>query len=308
MSKEEYPIPSHLNLTLWLLTVTTLVAILALGGQAAGRWAIFGLAVAYGIAMNTGYALIHEAEHGILCANRRCNEWGGLILALFFPAPFHLIRQGHLGHHMRNRSDDEAFDFYFEGESPVWRWLQLYGTLTGLFWLTIAASNAISAVAPRLLGKPVTPFDRSTLALQDSLNPRYEWWIRLEALAVFVLHGALIKLFAVPPLRYFAVLCGFGVVWSAMQYAHHFGTTRDVLHGARNLKTFHILDLVWLNHNWHLNHHLRPTIPWIYLPRLFSGPQFERRGSLLWAYLRMWRGPRFNSEHVENRFAGKIIQ
>ena len=90
-----------------------------------------------------------------------------------------------------------------------------------------------------------------------------------------------------------------------MQYAHHYGTVRDVAKGALNLKTFRWLDLIWLNHNWHLNHHLRPVVPWIYLPFL-SDPN-EARGSLFKAYWREWRGPQFSNERVENRYAGKII-
>ena len=308
MTASEYPIPRRLNLALCAATIAILTAILALAGRVRGGWGVAGLALLYGIFMNLGYALIHEAEHGILHPGRRVNLWAGVILALLFPAPFHLIRQGHLGHHMRNRSDDEAFDFYFEGESRLWRWLQLYGTLTGFFWATIALSNVLSALAPSLLRKASTPFDRSTAALQESLNPRHERWIRLEALAAMALHAGMMTLFSVPPLRYAAVLCGFGFLWSAMQYAHHFGASRDVLAGARNLRTLWLLDRLWLNHNWHLNHHLRPTVPWIHLPRLFDGPEYRNRGSLAWAYLCMWRGPRFSARRVENRFAGRIIQ
>ncbi|MBZ5636160.1 MAG: fatty acid desaturase [Acidobacteriia bacterium] len=308
MNAAEYPIPARLNLAMSFGTLAVLVTILGLAGRVASGWSLFGLAAVYGVVMNTGYALIHESEHGILHPNRKLNMWCGIILTLFFPAPYHFLRQGHLGHHMRNRSDDEAFDFYFEGESALWRWLQLYGVLVGLFWATIALSNVICALAPGLLRKPVMHFERSTTAFQRSLNPRYELWIRLEALAVFALHGSLMMLLSVPPLRYVAVLCGFGFIWSAMQYAHHWGTPRDVLRGARNLQTFRLIDLLWMNHNWHLNHHLRPTVPWIHLPKLFEGPEYEKRGSLTWAYLRMWRGPRFNPERVENRFSGRIIQ
>ena len=307
MREVEYPIPARLNLALVVATLAALVTILALAGRFHGAWPLLGLAVCYGFAMNTGYALAHESEHGILHPNQNINLWCGVILMLFFPAPYHLMRQGHLGHHMRNRSDDEAFDFYFEGESAVWRWLQLYGILTGFFWATIVSSNIVCALSPRLLRKQVTPFERTTIALQKTLNPRHEVWIQAEALAVFALHGTLMAVLAVPPLTYLGVLFGFGFLWSAMQYAHHFGTTRDVLRGARNLKTMGPIDLLWLNHNWHLNHHLHPTVPWIHLPRL-TAPEHEHRGSLVWAYLRMWRGPRFNPERVENRFAGRIIQ
>jgi len=114
----------------------------------------------------------------------------------------------------------------------------------------------------------------------------------------------LIWLWQVPFLHWAATLAGFGVMWSAMQYVHHFGTSRDVLTGARNLRSWRWLDAVWLHHNWHLRHHQHPTLPWIYLPR---GPE-ETRTHIISAYARMWRGPQLSHERVENRHAGKIIR
>jgi fatty acid desaturase len=96
-------------------------------------------------------------------------------------------------------------------------------------------------------------------------------------------------------------------MWSAMQYVHHFGTERDVAKGAVNLRVFPVLDALWLNHHWHLHHHLSPTVPWIYLPGL-GGEKSSPREHMLVAYLRMWRGPRLTKKHVENRYAGTIIR
>ena len=39
--------------------------------------------------------------------------------------------------------------------------------------------------------------------------------------------------------------------------------------------------------------------------RLTENP---KRGFLVTAYLRMWRGPRRTDEHVQNKYAGRIIQ
>ena len=103
------------------------------------------------------------------------------------------------------------------------------------------------------------------------------------------------------------IYAGFGFSWSAMQYVHHFGTTRHVLEGARNLWIWRPVDMVWLNHNWHLTHHKHPTIPWIHLPRL-GRRENPDRGFLPAFYLRMWRGPRRATEHVENRYAGRVIR
>jgi len=303
---QRYPIPARLNLLLAFAVITSLLALLWAAGRLTNAWAITLLALGYGLIMNTGYALLHEAEHNLFHPDRFINQAAGAALALFFPAPFHLLRQGHLGHHMRNRSDDEAFDFYFEGENRVWKYLQLYGILTGLFWVTIVFSNFLAAINPAwLMGRKVS-FDRPTAALQESLNPKYLRLIRLEAWVILALHAGMVGLFRIPLGHYAAVLCGFGFIWSALQYVHHFGTTREVQKGARNLKTFAPVDLLWLNHNWHLNHHLSPTVPWVYLPFLYEGPEF-RRSSLLLAYLKMWRGPRFTDERVQNRYAGRII-
>ena len=307
MDNLQLPIPAKLNLILAALLLLLLPSVLLLSGRVESMWGLALLALVYGILMNSGYALLHEAEHNLFHPHPAVNQIGGVLLALFFPAPFHLLREGHLGHHMRNRSDDEAFDFYFDGERAIWKHLQFYGILTGFFWVVIVFGNLLALLKPALLQPRYASFDRPTAAFLASLNPRFQRLIRLEALLVFLLHGGIVWLGEIPWLNYALVLFGFGFSWSAMQYVHHFGTVRDVSMGARNLRTFFWLDAVWLNHNWHLNHHINPTAPWIYLPRLYRGAEFAR-DNLFVAYLRMWRGPRPATEHVENYYAGLIIR
>jgi fatty acid desaturase len=306
MSSPAFPIPARLNLTIAAVQLLALGTILWAAGQVHHWGWVALLSLAYGITMNSGYAMLHEAEHNLLHPNPRVNQTVGTILALFFPAPFHLIRQGHIGHHIRNRSDDEAFDLYFEDENRFWKYLQLYGTLTGLFWVLIFLTNFVAVLRPSLVAPSTGRFNRPTEAFLESLNPKYRRLIQLEALAVIALHAAMIYFWKIPFLHYLAVMFGFGFIWSAMQYTHHYGTERDVQKGAMNLRTFSWLDLVWLNHNWHLNHHLSPTVPWIYLPALSQ--RSETRGSLLKAYLHEWRGPQLSHERVENRYAGRIIK
>lgn len=302
-------IPARLNLAIAALQLALLCAILWAAGRlhGGGGWGwIALLALAYGIVMNSAYAMLHEAEHNLLHPHPVVNQAVGAVLALFFPAPFHLIRQGHIGHHIRNRSDDEAFDLYFADENRFWKYLQLYGTLTGMFWALIFLTNLVVAVKPSIIQPRKARFNRPTEAFIESLNPRYRRLIQAEAWAAILLHAAMIYLWQIPLLSYLAVMFGFGLTWSAMQYAHHYGTERDVAKGAMNLRTLRWLDLVWLNHNWHLNHHMHPTVPWIHLPSLTAGG--EERGSLLAAYLREWRGPRLANERVENRYAGRVIK
>ncbi len=312
MSRLGYPIPARLNLAIVGLQALAALAIFWAAARAHAGWHLLLLALAFAVVGNSIYSSLHEAEHRILHPKRGVNEGLGVVLGLFFPAPFHLLRQGHLGHHLRNRSDDEAFDFYFEGEHPLWKWVQLYGTLTGLFWLVIVVSNLVVLVAPQALTRKRFEFDRPTAALVESFNPAWWRWIRLEAAAVLGFHGLVLWGFGIPPLAYLAVYAGFGFSWSAMQYVHHFGTERDVIEGTRNLVLWAPIDLAWLNHGWHLTHHRFPTVPWLYLPRLSRAENGEqeppRRESMLVHYFRMWRGPRRGTENVENRYAGRIIR
>lgn len=306
MNSPAFPIPARLNLLIAGLQVTALVALLYAAGRAGPGWALGGVAVAYSLVMNSAYAMMHEAEHNTLHPNPVINQGVGVILGLFFPAPFHLLRQGHISHHRRNRSDDEAFDLYLPGDRRLSKAIKFYGILTGFFWLLIVMGNLVVAISPALLRRGAGSFDRTGNKLFASLDPRYDWPIRIEALAGLGLHAGLCRLFAAPPLHYLALPAAFGILWSALQDVHHYDTGRDVQNGARNLRTFFLIDRLWLNHNWHLNHHRQPTVPWIHLPAL-STPG-EKRGTLLRAYLRMWRGPQYTAEKVENLYAGNITR
>lgn len=305
MNARNYPIPAKLNIFLCCAVVTLCLLLLWGAGRTHGAWPLLLLAIAYAFVMNTGYALCHEAEHDMLHPNPAVNDLLGSIVTLFFPGSFQLRRQGHLGHHLRNRTDDEAFDLYFEGENPFWKHLQFYGILTGFFWLSIVLSNIPALLNPRWLLSKLAAFDRPTEALQESLNPKYFSKIRLEAAAVFAVHGGMILLFDIPFWRYFAVLCGFGFLWSTLQYIHHYGTERDIQRGALNVRTWRVFDLIWLNHHWHLNHHLHPNVPWIYLSSLNTG---EPATGFWRAYFRQWRGPRFTHERVRNPSAGRMVR
>jgi fatty acid desaturase len=302
-----YPIPARANLAIAVGLVAAVVGIFGLAAELPLAVCALVLAPAHGVVMNAVYSLIHEAEHDLFHPDPRVNAGAGIALALLFPAPFHLLRQGHLGHHLRNRSDDEAFDLYFPEDRALWKRLQFYGILLGLYWAVVALGNAVALLAPRLLRAGAVRFDRPTAALLASLNPRYELLVRLEAAAAIAAQVGLVGLLGVPLLHWLVVSYGFGLTWSGLQYVHHFDTVRDVRWGARNLATWRWLDALWLNHNWHLNHHLHPAVPWRHLPSLpaaGAGP----RGSLGRAWLAMWRGPRLTRERVENRHGGLVIR
>ncbi len=307
------PIPSRANALIITAQLLAVAACFIAAAHLKNPWAVAGVAIVFGLLMNSVYSVVHEAEHAMLFANPKLNELAGSGMALLFPAPFHLLRQGHIGHHLRNRSDDEAFDLYFEGDNLVWRWLCWLGILTGLYYVLVVGSNVIAVFAPFILDRKHFKIerhmkvDRASAAFMESFNPSYLRWIWLEGFAAILLHTAIVLGLRIPIWHYVALYSTFGFMWSAMQYVHHFGTERHVTRGARNLFIFRPLDAVWLNHNWHRSHHEHPTVPWIYLPRLAESDGETDRGFLPWYYLKMWRGPKKTEEHVENKYAGRII-
>ena len=305
--RDAHPIPDALNLGIVAAQMAGLAACFLLAFRIHGSWSLAALAVGFAILMNSVYSSLHEAEHGILFSDSRANTLTGVALALFFPAPFHLLQQGHLGHHLRNRSDDEAFDLCFEEEHPVWKRIQFYGILTGVYWLIVVLASPVVLIRPSLLKRRHFRFDRPAGAFMDALNPEALPWIRLEAGLILLFHGWLLWGLGMPLLPYLTLYAAFGFSWSAMQYVHHYGTERHVTRGARNLWILPPIDAAWLHHNWHRVHHEHPTIPWCYLPELGKASG-ESRGFLPFAYLRMWTWPRPASERVQNHYAGQVVR
>lgn len=301
-----YPIPVRLNLAIFAGLVIVLPLLLIAGGRTDDPFALLGLALVYGVLMNTNYSVFHEATHDVFHPDPRLNHLAGTVMMLFFPASYELFRQGHLGHHLRNRSDDEAFDYYRAEEGPWMRRFQLYALVTGLHYFLMIFAHLLALFLPVLIKTNLGRGDRAFAALIRSLNVEYARIIQVEMTAALLFQAGLILVFELKPLNHLAMCFSFGFMWSAQQYVHHFGANRHVLHGAWNLKTWWWLDRLHLFHNWHYNHHTRPSVPWLYLPRITADPEAPRRG-LIRHYLSMWRGPRLTEERVANKYADRII-
>ncbi|MCA9072385.1 MAG: fatty acid desaturase [Planctomycetaceae bacterium] len=306
-TRTEYPIPAKWNLVIIACQLLGMFGIFYGAAFATMWWQLLLLATAFAIVGNSAYSVIHEAEHRMLHPNARVNDFLGVVMALFFPAPYHLLRQGHLAHHRFNRSDKEVFDLYHAEDRPVVKWLKLYGIITGIYWGMVVLANFIVLFFPFTIKRQYYEFDNHMADFVDALNPKYWGYIKLEAALAIGLHVLIVYGMNIPWLNYALVYFGFGFSWSAMQYVHHFGTKRHVLDGARNLWFWAPIDAIWLHHNWHLAHHQHPTVPWIYLPNL-GRKESPKRDWLPWHYLKMWKGPRYTEERVENAYTGRISQ
>jgi len=287
----KYPIPETLNIIILALTTPMIWALLWVASHLSIGWALLA-ALAFSQLNHTSFSLLHEAVHGIFSKNKFRNEFFGNICAAMFPTSFRLQRVAHLGHHRRNRTDQDLYDYYLPGQKRR-RNIHLYtGNLFGFYWFCIPESNFLYLIAPwlytskwfiqgpaRALG--FEPYIKE-IAQQGTLR------IWLECLLAFSYQAAV---FIILDLNWFGwLLCYyfFALHWSALQYVDHAWSERDVVNGAWNLKVSKPAQWVALNYHSHLAHHQHPEVPWLYLPKLVD--QKEKQPSFWSIYFRLWGG------------------
>jgi fatty acid desaturase len=284
----ETPIPAALNLTLCLVFVAAALATLvwasrAWSGPEVSWLSLAGSIVVFSLIFNTGFALIHEAEHFALHPSRGVNEGLGVVLSALFPGAFSLLRSAHLVHHGSNRNERELIDFVRPGEHTGRKTLRYYLAMAGAFWVgTPLLSLGLCCVPGRYFGPQGRATDPGStqgfLAFLEDINPHR---IRLETacvLGVWVLLSSLLHLAWIPVLLLYLVA---GSFWSSQQFIYHVGTPRHLVEGSRNLRMWAPIQWLYLHYNFHLTHHRQPHTPWVWLPAVTEVPPTQ-------PYFRTW--------------------
>lgn len=287
------PIPGTLNVALTAVSVSAALALLRIASHTES-WAVrITAAVAFSFVNNTVFSLLHEAVHGVFHPKKGINETFGRLTAAFFPTGLTFQRICHLGHHRRNRSDVELFDYVLPGESRLVKAVQWYGILTGVYWLLPPLACLAYLVAPGLF----RPHGGSRLFRQTSADAMLsgfeeapEGKVRLEILGSILLQAGLWWVLDLNLWGWGLCYAAFAINWSSLQYADHAWSERDVHDGAWNLRVNRVVRYLFLNYHHHKAHHQHPNVPWLHLPRYVD--EAEERPSFLGIYLKMWRGPR----------------
>lgn len=284
----------------WL---SLLLLVLSLTLSASSLWAASHLDLPYALLAiwffalinNMPFALMHEAVHGVASDSRPINAFIGTLAGWAFPTSFSMQRLAHIGHHRRNRTDQELYDYYLPEQSRAMRNFWLYaGNLLGLYWWCVVESNILYALAPglyrsRLFVDRIAPrlgFGPYVKELAE-LAPARVW---VEIVLAFAYQVALFKLLDLNLLAYFVCNVAFALHWSVLQYADHAWSARDVKNGAWNLKVLPPSRWMALNYHYHLAHHQQPQLPWYELPKHIDmsvpQPSFWR------VYFSLWKGVR----------------
>jgi fatty acid desaturase len=241
------------------------------------------------------FSLMHEAVHGAGSSSKTGNYLLGLVSGMAFGTSVSMQTVAHLGHHQRNRTDDELYDYYLPSQSIALRNFWLYaGNLFGLYWFCIPFSNALYLLAPGAYRSklfvdkiaPVLGFGPYVTDLAEL--PVAKVWG--EVALVFVYQAGLWVLLDLTWQGWLLCHWLFALHWSALQYVDHAWSARDVINGAWNLKVSAPARWLALNYHYHLAHHQHPTEPWTKLPALVDpkAPQ----PSFWKIYFSLWQGVR----------------
>lgn len=287
-------IPGTLNLAIAAVAATVAFVCLFVASHSRHWTLLLAAAFVFSFTNNTIFSLLHECVHGSFHPNRRVNEGVGVVLAAFFPTAFTIQRVSHFGHHRRNRTDLELYDYFLPHQS---RWLKtywIYCLLTGFYWAIIPVAGFVYLLCPHVF--------RS----ERFVDGPAKWWgfreyvrdigaepvarVRAEALFTLLFQASVCGLLGCSAIGWLACYWAFGVNWSSLQYTDHAWSRRDVREGAWNLRFWPITQAIFLNYNLHLVHHRCPTIPWIHLPRFMRND--DPHPSFWPIYLSLWLGAR----------------
>jgi fatty acid desaturase len=287
-------IPGALNIALTATAVPAALFLLWFASHTESWAWRLGAAFAFSYVNNTIFSLLHEAVHGIFHKRRGVNDAFGRLTAAFFPTGYTFQRVCHLGHHRRNRSDVELFDYFLPDDNRPLKAFQWYGILTGVYWLLPPLACLAYLLAPGLFQRALF---RSQVARQTSAEAMLSGFesaprgrIRLEILLSFAMQAVMIWALDLSLAGWLACYAAFALNWSSLQYADHAWSVRDVHDGAWNLRVSRVVQYLFLNYHHHRAHHQHPSVPWLHLPKYVDFA--EERPSFLRIYLQMWRGPR----------------
>lgn len=291
---EKFPIPEKTNIFIFVVTLPAIWGLLWLGSHAS-LWLAIVAAIVFSLVNHLPFSLMHEAVHGVFSPNRWRNDFFGMLAAAIFPTSFTMQKVAHLGHHRRNRTDEELYDYYLPTQSKASKNFSLYaGNLLGLYWFCIPFSNLIYLIAPWLYtSKWFVEGPARTLGFEPYVKeiaqlPKLRIW--LECLLAFTYQVLVWLMLDLNWQGWLLCYWAFALHWSALQYVDHAWSPRDVINGAWNLKVLPITRALTLNYHYHLAHHRTPQVPWVYLPTLVN--KNEPQPTFWSIYFSLWRGSR----------------
>lgn len=292
------PQPFH-NLTKIPLFVGLMALLTWMAWESTSLWELVPLYIAIGYLWMGMVTFMHDALHYTLFRSRAANWAFGILCMLPIFATFVGFREDHIEHHRHNRSprDPDAFTMGRRG----------FGDFV-LFYAYALIGGVLSFIHFNFI-YPFQRFGARLWAIQifELTLKGVVYWMVLAAAAR---HGMLGKALEVWLWPVFVL----SLLNSMRFIAEHYGTPWNAgqMAGTRTVVSNRIHSFFWNNINWHIGHHVYPTVPWYNLRRLHRllEPQIIQSGApvdksylaVYWDALR--RGPE-STEQVAQTLATK---
>lgn len=291
-------IPAALNLFLAGVQLTVnfyqffILPLWLLPNGAAWVWTLLPLA----FLNNPYWSLIHEAIHDLFHPDRKINAFFARFMAIFFGAPFRILRMSHLLHHKLNRLPAEGTEFYDKTKKTK------SGAAPGYYFQILLGLYLVEVLSPLYFFLPrlwlialkerfLAPQSVSGILMQNWLGTEALREIRLDGLLTLGLLSASFYCYGERWPILLAILGARGFLISFLDNVYHYETPVGDVFYARNLRLNGMLERLLLHFNLHGIHHLNPAIPWIALPAAFRSQTGAFAGGYFSAALRQLRGP-----------------
>jgi fatty acid desaturase len=214
--------------------------------------------------------LMHDATHNALFAKPWKNWAFGILTMIPLMASFVSFKEDHLAHHRYNRSprDPDAFTM---GKRGALDFVAFYGYIVAGALLSFVHFNFIY---------PVKHFNARKWAIHIA-----ESVLKIACYVALLVwahrHGVLGKTLEV----WLVPIYIFSLFNSVRFIAEHYETpwNRGQLVGSRTVTSNPVHSFFWNNINWHIGHHIYPTVPWynlIELHRLME-PSIRAEGAIV---------------------------
>ncbi|MEO8313742.1 MAG: fatty acid desaturase [Pseudomonadota bacterium] len=258
------------NLTKIPLFIGLMVVLNLVAWNTQSTFILWSAYIALGYMWMGMVTFMHDALHYTLFRSRLLNWAFGIVCMLPIFATFVGFREDHVEHHRHNRSpkDPDAFTMGKRGVADF-----------VLFYAYAAIGGVLSFLHFNFI-YPFTTFGPRQWAIQlfEMALKGVVYWLVLDLAVQHDVLGKALGLWLWPVL--------FLSLMNSMRFiAEHYGTpwNSGQLVGTRTVISNPVNSFFWNNINWHIGHHVYPSVPWYNLQELHRllEPEILARGAVV---------------------------
>jgi fatty acid desaturase len=237
--------------------------------------------------------LIHEAAHYRLLKNRASNDFLSDVFCAF-PVGMctDVYRRLHLLHHQYTNTDQDP-DWVGMHRQEDWHWPKDHLSTARLFLLDLAGLAAHKILILLFFWSPLQAIVNRHVSLSSAERLRFVAFLLVTATLFTLFHGWMwfLLLWVVPMGTIFGALVRLRAIAE-----HLVCPSENELNESRHVEAtwFERLTLAPFNVNYHLAHHLFPSVPWYNLPKLQARLEklevFQHHAKVTRSYLGMREG------------------